>query len=140
MFKTIINILTVPKVNVDRAKKEEGFRPNVYKDKLGKDTILYGTLLPFTKEEGELILRHRMSKKINEIQDLLKGQPTSVREVLIDMSYQLGSKGLRNFKKMLPLIKSGEYLKASVEIKDSLYYKQTPKRCMRNSKLLKETK
>ena len=38
---------------IQRLKKEEGWRPEVYKDHLGKPTIGYGTLLPLYHEERQ---------------------------------------------------------------------------------------
>ena len=39
----------------DRLTVEEGWRPDVYKDHLGKLTIGYGTLLPLTEKEREML-------------------------------------------------------------------------------------
>ena len=53
------------------------------------------------------------------------------RSVLINMAYNLGVNGLINFKKMIAALKIGDYEKASVEMKDSKWYRQVGNRAVR---------
>lgn len=51
------------------------------------------------------------------------------QEVLIEMAFQMGGRGLRSFKKTLAFIREGEHVAASNEMLDSKWHrKQTPKR------------
>ena len=45
---------------IEDIKQEEGFKGTVYKCTEGFDTIGYGTRLPLSKEESELILEYRL--------------------------------------------------------------------------------
>ena len=52
----------------------------------------------------------------------------NVKEVFIEMIYQMGIKKQKNFKKMIKQINKGNFFMAALEMKDSLWNKQTPKR------------
>ena len=45
---------------VPAIKEAEGFRGEPYDDTRGNPTIGYGTKLPLTEAEGELLLRYRL--------------------------------------------------------------------------------
>ena len=112
-------------------KKHEGFRGYCYEDSLGIPTIAYGIKLPLTKEEGELLLKNRLNKMIQELETKrpsIKNFPEPIREVLYEMAYQMGVEGLLKFKKMLKALEEQDYKKASLEGLDSRWAKQTPNR------------
>ena len=111
-----------------------------YKDILGYRTIGYGHLIKKNETFKE-------KKKINK-RDLVKifeedfslalkdyyinykntKHSKEVKDVLIEMIFQLGIKGQKKFKKKIKhLIKKQLYM-ASLEMLESLWYKQTPKR------------
>lgn len=46
-----------------------------------------------------------------------KQQPKEVKKILIDMSFNMGYNGLRNFKGMIKAIENGDYQKAALEMK-----------------------
>jgi len=52
---------------VENIKDSEGFVDHVYQDSLGIDTLGYGTKMPLDKEEAELLLKHRLGKKIDHL-------------------------------------------------------------------------
>lgn len=62
--------------------------------------------------------------------------PDDVRDVLVEMAYQLGVSGLLKFKKTLKLITDRKYMEASVEMLDSLWARQTPNRAKKLSKVV----
>ena len=119
----------------------EGYRRDMYKDTEGIWTIGIGFNLEegFTREECEVILRHRMGKLINE---LCQRVPVyidvcSVRKiVLLDMAYNLGIEGLRKFKKMLAALEKRDYELAAKEMLDSRYASQVKGRARRNAYMM----
>jgi lysozyme len=119
---------------VERIKESEGFSSDVYDDSLGYPTIGFGTKLPLSKDEAQLILEHRLDKKIKDLithYPFVEYLPVKIQEVLYEMAYQLGVSGLLKFKKMWSALKSADYKKASAEMLDSRWAKQTPNRAKR---------
>lgn len=116
---------------IKSVKKHEGFRSEVYKDSLGFDTIGYGTKMPLSEFEAELILRHRLDAKIEELvneKQIVLALPSDKQFILYEMAYQLGVSGLVKFKKMWIALESKDYFAASEEMLDSRWAKQTPRR------------
>ncbi len=124
----------------NRIKKNEGFSKNSYKDKLGYATIGYGHLIK--KKE-----KHLMKKKYNKIffEELFEKDfaiaalhcqkkfkkfffNKKTEELIIEMIFQMGLKKVLKFKRMLYYVKKNNKYLASLEMMDSLWYKQTPKR------------
>lgn len=132
---------------LESIKENEGFRSYVYKDTLGFETIGYGfKVSSLTNEEIELnggsiepmsekvagkILERKvkiLSRKVFTALPWLEGKPQNVQDVIIEMAYQLGVVGLLNFKHTLGFIKEGNYEQASINLRKSLLYRQTPRR------------
>ncbi len=116
---------------LERIKVDEGFRGTVYKCSLGHDTIGYGTKLPLSKKEAELLAQLRLDEKIeglNSRLDWLNDQPKEVKEILYEMAYQMGVTKLMSFKNTLSYIQKKEYFLASEEMLDSKWALQTPNR------------
>ncbi|MDC0226712.1 glycoside hydrolase family protein [Alphaproteobacteria bacterium] len=124
----------------ERIKTNEGFRNRAYKDSLGFYTIGYGHLI---KKNQRYLLKKKFSKQhLSDLFDLdfskaVKsykkiyqgiGHSTNTQDVLIEMIFQLGPKKLIKFKKMNKNIRKKEFFMAALEMKQSLWYKQTPKR------------
>ena len=115
---------------IESIKEHEGFRGYAYKDSLGYDTIGYGTKLPLTKEEAELILKHRLNaftKEVNEKLEWLDIPPDKM-EILYEMAYQMGVSGLLKFRNMLSALNEKDYKTAAKEMLDSRWARQTPNR------------
>ena len=123
-----------------RIKKNEGFSNCCYKDILGNSTIGYGHLVK--KNEDFFLTNVYSKKKLSRVfeKDFFKAlsdydknykkfnHPKNVEEVYIEMIFQLGIKKQKKFKKMNGHIKKGEVYMACLEMKNSLWYSQTPKR------------
>ena len=132
-------------MNLDRLieslKQEEGFRGIPYEDKLGIPTIGYGTKLPLSEEEAELLLKHRLDKKIlelNEKEPFFLELPQKAQEVIANMAYQLGVGGVLKFKKMWAALKKGDYQKAADEMLDSKWAReQTPNRAKKLAEIMR---
>ena len=150
---------------VENIKISEGFREYPYKDSLGKDTVGYGTLLPLTvaevemvmrerfaislkgindggiifqglifpltKSEAEYILQFRLNQKISAILEekpIILRFPQEKQEVIFEMIYQLGTRGVLNFKMMWLALEDFHFQEASQEMLLSRWATQTPKR------------
>ena len=124
---------------LDHIKQEEGFRGDAYVDTEGFPTIGYGTKLPLSKEEAEVLLVLRLDNMKKELHGrMFKAYgdidlPSQVWDILYHMAYQLGVPNLMNFKKTLGYIVTGQYRLASEEMLDSRWARQTPNRAKRLS-------
>ena len=124
---------------IEDIKQEEGFKGIVYKCTEGFDTIGYGTRLPLSEKEAEMILEYRLN--------ILKGNLLSslymldidkkAWDILYNMVYQMGVKGVLNFKNMIKALEAKDYKRAGDEMLDSKWAKQTPARANRLSKAMK---
>lgn len=114
-------------------KSEEGFSGVCYTDTEGFETIGYGTKTPITKEEAELLLRNRLKDTVNKVNVSYSHLDITDEawDILYNMAYQLGVNGLGKFKKMLDALYNNDYIEASKEGRDSLWYRQTPNRAER---------
>ena len=123
-----------------RIKKNEGFSNTTYKDQLGYPTIGFGHLI---KKNERHIFKKKHSKKFfiqifeddfnkskKDFYRQFKNLPLekNEKELLIEMTFQIGISGVIKFKKMLLNIKKKRKYLAALEMLDSLWYKQTPKR------------
>lgn len=118
---------------IEDIKQEEGFKGTVYKCTEGFDTIGYGTRLPLSKEESELILEYRLKIMKSQLTGYLYNLDIKQEawDILFNMAYQLGVRGVLNFKKMIKALEKQDYKTAAKEGLDSLWYKQTPNRAKR---------
>ena len=119
---------------IEQIKEDEGFVGSVYNDSLGVPTIGYGTKLPLSKDEAELLLQHRFDKMRDEL--VLKVEyfselPAGVKSVLLNMAYNLGVNGLSKFKKMWKALEVRNYKEAAKEMVDSKWYRQVGSRATR---------
>ena len=118
---------------IEDVKQEEGFRGEVYKCTEGFDTIGYGTKLPINEHEAELLLNYRLNKTIGAVKSLLYDLQIDDRawDILYNMGYQMGVYGLLKFKNMIKALRNKDYERASIEMLDSKWAKQTPNRANR---------
>ena len=125
---------------IEDIKQEEGFSGTVYKCTEGFDTVGYGTKLPLTKEESELILNHRLNQTKAQLTSYLYDLDIKQEawDILFNMAYQLGVNGVLKFKKMIEALRSKDYKEASKQGLDSLWAKQTPQRANRLMKRMSE--
>ena len=125
---------------IEDIKQSEGFKGEQYLDHLGKPTIGYGTLLPLTEEEAELLLRFRLDKKIKQIQEakpILFKLNENRQNAIYEMCYQLGVGGVLKFKKMWEAIEVHNYEQAYKEALDSRWALQTPNRANKLANIIK---
>jgi lysozyme len=123
-----------------RIKKNEGYSNKPYRDQLGFYTIGYGHLIKkkedryfhktFSKKYFENIFELDFKKSVEDYYKNFnkKKHKQNEKELLIEMIYQLGIKNVVKFKRLhLNLEKKQKYM-VCLEMIDSLWYKQTPKR------------
>ena len=135
----------------ERLMEHEGFIPKIYKDTRGLATIGYGHLVtkqdPFIEnveypeeELYDLFLKDLQKAKngAEEIVGHIKELHPTAKEIITEMVYQLGVTGVRRFLKTLLHLENRDYKNASLEMLDSAWRKQTPKRCEKLSKLMSE--
>ena len=127
-------------------KKHEGFRPRVYECTEGYETIGYGFAikdLVLDEDIAELILMRKLDKlqqRISSVFGWWLDSPQDVKDVVVNMCYQLGINGFSKFKKTIYLLETEQYEDASIEVLDSLWARQTPNRAKEISEILAKVK
>ena len=128
----------------DSIKQHEGYVPNVYKDSLGIDTIGYGFAIKDLELEED-ICDIILDRKLKILQDRVRSKfawysymPQEIKDVVMNMCYQLGVGGFSKFKKTISFLQNKQFQDASVEMLDSLWAKQTPNRAKELSDRVKE--
>ncbi len=123
-----------------RIKKNEGYSNKPYKDQLGHYTIGYGHLIKihekkyfknsYEKSYFEELFEKDFKKTIKDYKKIFykKRHTRKEQELLIEMIFQIGSKGVKKFNKMLFYLNNNQPHMVCLEMMDSLWYKQTPKR------------
>ena len=135
-----------------RIKKNEGYSNQIYYDQVGQPTIGFGHLI---KKKEKFLHQKKYSKKYlkkifeNDFSSALsdfnksykaKGFSKNSQEVLIEMIFQLGIKNCLKFKKFNKLLKKKLPYMAALEMLNSCWYDQTPKRVEKLIDLLLEYK
>ena len=128
----------------------------MYLDSLGKATIGIGHLIkPHEREryaegieismdEVEELFEMDLNRAAAGAESLIEecighDLPPHVEEVILEMVYQLGTQGVRNFAKMWKAMRVKDWKKASEEMKDSRWHKQTTKRCESLAEIIANT-
>ena len=128
---------------IDQLKIHEGYKPTLYKCTAGVDTIGVGFAikdLHLSEEVCELILIEKLEvlqERFENRFDWFKTSPVEVRNVMLNMAYQLGFAGFCKFKKTIGYLEEAEWEKASLEMLDSKWAKQTPNRANELSEIIK---
>ena len=132
---------------LNQIKQHEGFKSRVYKCTNGFDTIGYGFAIKdlFMHEDvADLILDYKIRDILSRIENnndwnvWFWEKPQAVKEVLINMIFQIGYSGVRKFKKTINYIKNDNYLDASEEMLDSKWARSdSPNRAKELSEILR---
>lgn len=113
---------------VKGVEEREGFSATPYQDSLGVWTIGHG-ITNLTERQSDLIVRDKLQELIGVVEEYAKNKNVSLDEfrltILVEMAYQLGFEGLKKFKKMWAALADMDYEKASKEMLDSKWAKQT---------------
>ena len=138
-------------MNLDNLKKQiahhEGYEPRVYKCTNGYDTIGYGFAIKdlyMDRETADLILDNKIKGIIKSIgsnddwNEWFWDKPKAIKEVLINMIFQIGFSGVRKFRKTIQYIKDDNFKMAGEEMLDSKWAKSdSPNRAKELSEIVK---
>tara|TARA_Y100000593_G_scaffold5586_1_gene10981 strand:+ start:6 stop:410 length:405 start_codon:yes stop_codon:yes gene_type:complete len=128
---------------LERIKHHEGFRSRPYRCTENVLTIGYGFAikdLEIDEDIAEMILMRKLDDLMNRIQKKFhwwRSAEDEVKDVVVEMCYQLGVSGFSKFKKTISHLENKRYGKASVEMLDSRWAKQTPNRAIELSNIIK---
>jgi len=136
----------------EQLKIDEGVKYEIYEDHLGLPTFGIGHLiLDSDPEEGmpigtevseervKLCFENDLDVAISEcilLYDNWKELPGEVQEILVNMMFNLGRPRLAKFKNFNKAISSRNWQVASIEGRDSLWYRQVTNRAERLMKRL----
>ena len=127
---------------IENIKESEGFVKHVYDDSRGIPTIGYGFAikdLDLDEDIASEILSRKVSRLINKVDgkfDWFNEANDEIKEVVVEMCYQLGLGGFSKFKKTISYFANKDYKEASIEMLDSKWAKQTPNRANKLSKIV----
>ena len=127
---------------IENIKESEGFVEHVYNDSLGIPTIGYGFAIKdliLDEDIAEEILLRKVKNLAQRVQnkfDWFNTAPDIIKEVVVEMCYQLGLGGFSKFKLTISYLEKENYLEASKEMLDSKWAKQTPNRAKKLSKIV----
>ena len=128
---------------LERIKHHEGFRSKVYQCTEGYDTIGFGFAikdLVLDEDIAEMILMRKLEdlmKRIGKTFSWWKSADSDVKDVVVEMCFQLGGSGFSKFKKTIDHLENKRYGKASAEMLDSKWARQTPNRALELSNIIK---
>ena len=108
--------------------RDEGFRAHVYNDHLGIPTIGYGTKITeivVSMEVAEQWLDAELDEKEERLRKIPEYCELSItrKNVVRSMAYQMGVRGVKNFKNMWKAIAVENFLGAGAEMRDSRWWR-----------------
>tara|TARA_B100000424_G_C22785384_1_gene422059 strand:+ start:366 stop:764 length:399 start_codon:yes stop_codon:yes gene_type:complete len=128
---------------IESIKESEGFRSKPYRCTENVLTIGYGFAIK-DLELDEDICHQILVKKLDDLIDnandkfpFLLEIPDEKADIVYEMIYQMGLNGVSKFKLMLKALEKQDFEKASAEMLDSLWAKQTPNRALKMSNKMK---
>ena len=128
---------------IDKIKEHEGFRSTVYQCSAGFDTLGFGfkvSDLELDLDIAEEILKRKLDNLIKRVHNRfswVSKAPEPIQEVVYNMCYQMGVSGFSKFKKTIQYLADKNYDKASKEMLDSRWARQTPNRAIKLSNIVK---
>ena len=128
---------------LERIKHHEGFRSRPYKCSQGHLTIGFGAAikdLELDEDIAEMILIRQIDKRTKQIIKKFpwwKSAEDDVKDVVVEMVFQIGLSGFSNFKLTIDHLENKRYGKASAEMLLSKWAKQTPNRAIELSNIIK---
>lgn len=120
--------------------RDEGLRLKPYTDSTGHLTVGFGRNLSqvgISLAEAEYLLDHDIARASADVQAALPwvgGLDEARRDVLINLSFNMGIHGLLQFRKMLTAIQAGKWDVAAIELLNSDYHAQVGSRADRLAK------
>jgi lysozyme len=143
----------------ERIRIHEGCVLEPYEDSLGKLTVGIGHLVKaherkrfqkgvkITQEEADELFDIDLNRAAAGADELIEKKigdhnllPQVVQEVLVEMVFQLGKTGVKQFRNMWASLKEKDGKMAAMHMKDSRWHKQTKKRCESLAKIVAKAK
>ena len=133
----------------EQLKIDEGVEYKIYEDHLGYPTFGVGHLIiegdeEFGKPVGTPVDEERVRECFDRDLDLAIGEchhlygegefgdlPDEVQQILVNMMFNMGRTRLSKFKNFNAAIAEGDWKRAAVEGRDSLWYRQVTNRAER---------
>jgi len=130
----------------DQLIKHEGVVLHAYEDHLGYLTIGVGRLIDkrrgggITRDEAMFLLDRDIYRVVEGLRKEpgFTDLPSTVKEALVNMAFQLGHRGVMNFRKMWKALREHDYDRAADEALDSRWAEQTPKRAQEVAEMIRE--
>ena len=128
---------------IDQIMEHEGFRARVYQCTEGHDSIGFGFKvadLELDLDLAEEILVRKLEHLIKRVKNRfswVNDAPYEIQDVVYNMCYQMGVSGFSKFKKTIQYLSDKNYDKASKEMLDSRWARQTPNRAIELSNIVK---
>jgi GH24 family phage-related lysozyme (muramidase) len=120
----------------DDLKRLEGFRGTAYLDTQGFWTCGYGHRCAEGTKMTLLAAEKALADDISSAEHAAKrafptfaGHPQHVKDVLVELCFQLGETGMRKFVKFGQAIAAHDYESAGNHLLDSKFHHQTKQRC-----------
>lgn len=133
-------------------ERDEDRKSYLYKDSLGLWTIGCGRLVDkdkdkaltnkdafLSEDEMDLMENNDITKCLSDIESepwMLACDTDGRRRALVNMRFQLGPAGLRSFKNSLSMIQQRRWKDAATNLRQSIWYTQTPARAERVIRLI----
>ena len=115
---------------LDSIKQHEGFRSKVYQCSNGFDTIGYGAAIK-DLEIDERIAEHilvnqiiKLEKRVVETFEWYDNCPDTIKDVIVEMCFQIGVGGFSKFKKTIRYAYESDWINMSTEMLDSKWAKR----------------
>lgn len=138
----------------ERIVRHEGIRYSPYTDSVGQETIgvghaiteaekkIYFNNCEISEREVFYLLHIDINDAARSADDLIGDitLPIPIREVIIEMVFQLGKRGVSKFKRMWAALKKGDFAEAGYEMRDSKWFHQTQSRCIELAKIVENIK
>lgn len=136
MGKDLGKILEYTETLEQSVKRHEGLRLFPYLDAMDNSTVGWGRNLTsngIRRNEAELMLQNDITDAIRDYDKLpasaRDGCNSKRKDVIVEMIFQLGFTGVLKFKNMLKSIEQREFNLAGNHMIDSLWFRQTKRRC-----------
>jgi len=141
----MINEIVIEKAAI-QLKRHEGYRKFPYTCTAGKLTCGYGRNLEdvgITQAEAEILLFNDIKNALNDLKIIFtdfEELPEQIQIVLVNMRFQLGSGGFRQFKQMIQACKMRQWHTMANQMRKSKWYTQTPGRAEELASIVESVK
>jgi len=125
----------------DRIKRHEGYSTTPYQDTEGFWTVGIGRCMdktPFSDAEIEFMFDNDLSRAFSAADMLAPHLTGARREVVVEMCFQMGAKGVSKFRRFLAATEAHQWDIAAKEMLASKWAVQTPGRAKELAEIMRE--